>query len=58
MIIYTKSELEAHNLLVSSGRIACTTSNQSVDVHEAANRIIELAERIKAERSVVAMTAK
>ena len=50
---YTQSEIEAWKLLMRAGEIPIDTF--SVDYHAAGNRIIYLAERIKAERSVIGM---
>ena len=51
---YTWSELTALELLVRAGEVLLTTSNR-FNPHDAGNYVIELAEKIKAERSVAAM---
>ena len=50
-IIVTKSELQAHYLWNKANGQFCST-NSNISIHESANKIIELAERIKAERIV------
>ena len=49
-----KSEVEAYHILRKAGEMPLTTSNQQ-DFSEAGNKIIELAERIKAERSAMTL---
>jgi hypothetical protein len=49
----TFSEVLAYRLLIKANEIPMITNG--IGVHEAANRIIELAERIKAERSAATM---
>ncbi len=53
-MLYTQSEIEAWLILEMAGRIAIDT-NGKADYHDAGNKIIVLAEQIKAERSVYAM---
>jgi hypothetical protein len=50
---YTQSEIEAWKLLMRAGEIPLSTD--SIDYHVAGNRIIYLAERIKAERNIIGM---
>ena len=50
---FTQAEVEAWKLLMRAGEIPLSTD--SIDYHTAGNRIIYLAERIKAERSVIGM---
>ena len=50
MPTYTESEIRAHGLLHHG---AFTTD--IIDYHQAANELIELAERIKSERAIAAM---
>ncbi len=54
MTVFTWGELEAHDLLYGSGG---SNSISVPNFHAAGNKIIELAERIKAERAVAAMQA-
>lgn len=51
---YTMGEIEAQALLTDAGIIPMTTNNDK-DPSWAGNYIIALAEKIKAERAVVAM---
>lgn len=49
--ICTKSEIEAYMLVSDDGSASIST----FDVHKAGNKIIALAEQIKAERAIVSM---
>lgn len=58
-MFYTKTELYAIQVLGAAGQIRdYFTTFCKVDPHEAGNRLIEIAERIKAERAVAAMEEK
>lgn len=49
--IYTFSELRAFNLLIRAGEVpGISVSDTSFNIHEYADQIIILAEKIKAER--------
>ncbi len=50
-VVFTKSEIEAA-MLISRNEIL---SNHCIDIHEYADKVILLAEKIKAERAVIAM---
>lgn len=52
--VYTIAEIEAYHLLRDASRIPLTNEPRP-DFHDAGNIIIKLAEKIKAERMVVAM---
>jgi len=51
---YTISEIKALSLLIDNGIIPLTTHGTK-DAHWAGNYIIELAEKIKAERAILAI---
>ncbi len=53
-MLYTQSEVEAWVFLEKAGLISMNTNNSEA-FHDAGNKIIELAEKIKAERAVYAM---
>ena len=50
--VYTRTEIKAFQLLSKSESMLTTDSE---DYHEAGNLIIEMAERIKSERSIASM---
>uniref|UniRef100_A0A6M3LVM2 Uncharacterized protein n=1 Tax=viral metagenome TaxID=1070528 RepID=A0A6M3LVM2_9ZZZZ len=55
---YTPTELTAYEIMGRSGLFPMGYNTTSpMNIHEAANRFIEIAERIKAERAVCAMEA-
>lgn len=51
----TVTELIAFRILGTAGLVAGFNTTQPEGIHNVANRFIELAERIKAERSVISM---
>lgn len=51
----TWSEYEAYQILGTAGRIAWFNANSTINIHKEADKIIELAERIKAERATLTM---
>jgi len=53
---YTPTELLAFDIMGKAGQVrGFYTTNKCENIHSVANRFIEMAERIKAERAVVAM---
>ncbi len=58
-MIYTATEIEAYRLLGSAGYLLnYNTTFCKETPHSAGNKIIEIAERIKAERAVATMEIK
>jgi len=53
-IKFTQADLEAHYLLRDAGEISLTTNNRVTPI-QSGNKIIELAEKIKAQRLAKAM---
>lgn len=53
-IIFTEADLEAHYLLLETWRISTSTHDRTTPI-DSGNRIIELAEKIKAQRLGKAM---
>ena len=53
--IITATEFTAFQILGSAGLVGGFNTTQPEGIHSVANRFIELAERIKAERAVVSM---
>ena len=54
-IITTNAEIVAYQLLLMAGEIGNDTNISQGEINEAGNRIIQLAEKIKAERAVSTM---
>lgn len=54
----TKTEIIALNILGQAGMLPGYNTTNCPDAHVAGNKVIELAESIKAERAVVAMEVK
>jgi hypothetical protein len=57
-MMFTKTEVIAVNLLGQAGMLPGYNTTNCPDPHTAGNKIIELAEQIKAERAVATMEAK
>lgn len=49
------SEIVAFHIMGDAGQVKGYNTTEPENIHAVANRLIELAERIKAERAVVAM---
>ena len=54
-VTITDADLEAYRLFIAAGIISMCTDNDHNVVLNAGNQIILLAEKIKAQRSIVAM---